>query len=283
MEKIALRGLSGIPARAVTERDEAILRHIAANRFSTSRAIEAKFWAGKKNTIHYRRMRRLCDLGLVDVMVGDHGARLGYRLLPKGCELLKARGIVVDPSTVQGPRYRSTYDHDQVLIRVREIFESSRLVSGFVAEHELRALLEKRYGFLDKSDRHYKVPDGLFRLKAPRREFRAALELEIARKSKARYRHILKLLALSPDYDVTFFVIAEDSVRRVIGESLAEIKEKDVEMKLSGSRHGFYFIGLSALLDNGLDARMDGEGRSFSLREMEREGAAVQSRGDQSR
>ncbi len=253
----------------LTPRDLEILRYVVENRFAPCGAVERLFWAGRGNWNHYRRLRKLAQGELLEVLTGDRGIHLGYRITRKGLAALRAQGVCPNAAGSLRARFRSNYDHDTILQDLQRMFSGSPLVSEFVPEHQVREILARKHGFEDAGGRHYKVPDGLFRLQTAKRTLRVALELEIARKGKARLRHIFKQLSRSRDFDVIFFVVADEAVLTLLKALLDEVRRKDLDVRFSKVRHGFYFARLADVLDRGLDATFEGDGKSFSLRGLE--------------
>lgn len=253
----------------LTERDIEILKFIAENRFATTRAIADRFWKGNGNWNHYRRLRILRARGLLEPLIGDRGARIGYRATRKGLLVLEVRNIPITAGADISCRYRTTLDHDERLITIRRILEASPVVVDFKAEHEVAAMLTRKYGYEDSAGENYKIPDALFQFRTAKRLFRVALELEIAKKSRARYRKFIKQLSLSPDWDIAFVIAERDHTISVLKRVLADLRENDLEMKVSKVRHGIYFIQLADFLRAGLGGKFEGEGRALTLKQFE--------------
>lgn len=248
----------------ITARDCDILRYLAANRFATVDHILRKFWPGKSGRNHYRRINILRKMGLIEPIIGDHGTRLAYRLSRKAVIVLGEQGTKTSGKCVRGS-YRTTFDHDKSLITLRDIFESSPLVSNFQREHVVRKLLAKKYGRQEKRDDRYKVPDALFALQTTKRSFIVALELELAGKSRAVYLRLIKLLCISNDLDVVFFVAKNVTLLNELRSCLEDVRNNDRLVCAWRIQHGFYFCLLEEILAKGLDATFKGEDITFTL------------------
>lgn len=255
----------------LTERDVRILRYMIENRFVTVQAVEERFWKGKGNRNQYRRLKHLRDLAYIEVLHGDRGVRLGYRVCRKAIVALKRLGIAPVALTDLRATYRSTYDHDETLLSLRNIFESSPVVSDFQPEHLVRESLAKKYGFQDHEGESYKVPDALFQIKTARGTFRVALELEIAVKSKARYRKAIQNLSDTRDWDLVFFVVSERQRTDALQGTIADVRVNDPEIRRSKKRSGFYFIALDDFLRDRTSGEFHGENKTFSLQSLQRE------------
>jgi hypothetical protein len=204
-------------------------------------------------------------MGYIEVLHGDGGMRLGYRARRRAVNVLKSLGMELPPLTDLGAAYRSGFDHDRNVLDLRNILESSELVTGFQPEHAVREALARRYGYRDSDGSGYKVPDGFFQLRTAKGCFRVALELEIAVKAKARYRKALKQLSLSPDWDVAFIVAAEASRIGLLQGILADLRSNDFDLKRSGRRNAIYFASLDEFQRRKLEGTFKGEGKTFSL------------------
>ncbi len=253
----------------VMDRDARILLYLAKHSFASPRNVEREFFRGIAHRNHYRAIKRLKQRGLVEDIYGDNETLLGFKLSKKGIRITKTvlgpDGSVLTP---QG-QFRSTYDHDDLLIRLRSVLETSPAISHFCPEQTVRETFAKKYGHSEQEGSGYKVPDATFQLKTRKRNFRVALELELTRKSKRRYRKIIKQLALSRDWDVVFFMLKEASLRKVITDILTELRAKDPEVRLAKFRHGFYFTQLSEVLTHGTSCEFHGEEKSFRISEIE--------------
>lgn len=251
--------------RGLRRRDIEILRYMIENRFVTVRAIEDRFWKGLGNRNQYRRLKRLMDQRYIEVLHGDGGVRLGYRARRRAVHLLKSIGIEPSSLTDIGAVYRSGFDHDSTVLDLRNIFESSSLISDFQSEHHVREAMGKKYGYRDSEGNGYKVPDALFRLKTAKGSFRVALELEIAVKNKLRYRKALKQLSLSTDWDVAFIVVSEKQRIALLQGILADVRINDFAVKGSNRRNAIYFALLENFQQKKLDGTFEGEKKTFSL------------------
>jgi len=144
------------------------------------------------------------------------------------------------------------------------LFEQSPLVSDFVTEGDLRSeagRISSRLGALAA----LKVPDAVFRLRTSRGDRRIALEVELTRKTKARYRELVRRLATQSDIDSTFFVTSCESITKLLGDAITEARANDPLVRVSDKRRGFYFCSVENLLERGLGANFVGDGRTFSL------------------
>ncbi|HLD99206.1 MAG TPA: hypothetical protein VJB59_03040 [Bdellovibrionota bacterium] len=252
-------------------RDFEILRYVVQNRFATIGTVEARFWNGQGHRNHYRALTRLERKGLLDRLLGDGARVMGYRATRKAVTLLQSKGIADLKVTDLRSTYRTTFDHERILQELRAIFEASPLVSNFEPEHLVRERLTKKYGYVDRQEHGYKVPDGLFQLRTAKGTFRVALELEIAQKSKRRYRTVLKRLLLGKDWDVVFLVVTEQCILAKLKSALDEVRCQDLEVRVATDHRGMYFAHLPKVLLHRSASSFEGEGKSFSLASLETE------------
>lgn len=270
MEPLETRAEARKPARTLLQsRDKAILRFIASNRFATSRAIADAFWDGNGNWNHYRRLRKLRHCGYLETLMGDRGTRIGFRVTRKGLNLLRRDGIEIPVTHGIDCRYRTTLYHDETLITIRSLFCKSASITDYLAEHEVSSLLAKKYGYVDTAGYGYKIPDALFKLTTTKNVYRVALELEIAKKTNARYEKLLKQLSFSADWDIVFFIVEREQTIAKLKFILAELRSKDLATEVSKIRNATYFIRLADFLRDGISAQFEGEGHTVSIRQFE--------------
>jgi len=254
----------------VTARDLSLFKLIYQNRFADSKAIKAKFWPGSANKNYYRRLKLLIDRGYLTRLRGDSGFSLGYQLTRKALKTLRQDGTKLLGTVRTKPLYTTSYRHDKCLIRLREVFESSPLITHYVPEHELRAALARRHGMQEKRDERYKVPDGIFQLRTHKGGFTVALELELAIKSTTRYARMMKQLCISEDFTVIFFVGENVQILNILEQHLAQVRTTDRLVKMWKPRHAFYFALLSDFLELKLKAPIKGEGAVLVLDDVAR-------------
>ena len=161
--------------------------------------------------------------------------------------------------------YRSSFDHDKFLQKLRAIFETSPLVSAYKPEHEVRRMLALIHGKEERKDAGYKVPDGLFQLQTTHKNLRVALELEITMKSETRYWKIFRELLTSSDFDVVLFVAASDKMIEALKAIITDVKANDPVVKGWPTKRGMYFSTLEKVLTEKEDAVFIGDGPPFSL------------------
>lgn len=256
---------------AITPRDRRVLAEIALNRFLTAKQIKHTFWPNDKSHNHYGRMRKLVRGGLIESMTGDNSVALGYRLTRRGIDALPTVELKARALANRKVRYATSYEHDRLLHELRIVFESSHLVSGYRAEHEVKELLASRHGRREQKEEGYKVPDGLFVLHTPNRDLTVALEFERKQKSEGRYRKILRRLSTSSDFDVVFYVVADPRLASYLTSLLKDVRESDPVVLAWPRVHGFYFAALDTFLAEGKRASFIGEGKAFSLESLEEE------------
>ncbi len=255
----------------LTERDVKVLEFIYQNRFADVEVIKDAFWPERTGRNHYRRLNLLLQRGYVNSMVGDSGHLVGFQVSRRGLTAIRRLGSKRIGKGHIRPLYKTAFQHDKILIRLRRIFEESPLISHYTPEHELRAALAKKHGRQEKRDERYKVPDALFHLKTPTGHFKVALELELSIKSKVRYATMMRQLCISDDFSVVFFVASDEALRKVLEDSLAEVRSRDRLVQMWKYRHAFYFVLLKDLLELRLRAPWKGEGTIVILDEIAKE------------
>ena len=263
----ALTAQSGAVRIVLTPRDYAILTKLATQRFLSSRQI-AELWPATNDTNHFTRIRKLVRVGLLEPLIGDDGHRLGYRLTKKGIEFLPSEIVKAKARDYRHFSYRTSYNHDVLLQRVRNVFEESPLVDRYMPEHEVRKRLSEKYGRKERKDEGYKVPDGLFDLKTSTRTMRVALELEITTKAESRYRKMFRELLTSDDYEVIIFITDNDGQIEALRKIMADVMANDAVVRGWPTKRLVYFATLKTVLKKRLETVFQAEGTRFSLSEL---------------
>lgn len=254
----------------LTSRDYAVMKVIATNRFVSAKQL-AHLWSNNpKNHNHYIRLKRLMRAGILELLIGDAGNRLGYRLTRKGIDLLPDDADRAKALAYRSFSYRTSFDHDRLLQELQTVFEQSPLVSRYMPEHEVRQRLSEKHGKKERNDVGYKVPDGLFELKTSRGIKRVAVELELTTKSESRYRKIFRELLTSSDFEIVLFVTASDKMTEALRSIVAEVKAEDMVVRGWPTKRGMYFATLESVLLEKQNAVFIGDSDPFSLASLEK-------------
>lgn len=254
-------------ARRLTKRDVEILTFFGEHGFSTAKWLCEKFWSGKNIHHVYRRMRMLKGLKLIEPIYNDSNRPLGYRLAKKGLSLLRKATLPSD-SKEHRAAFDSNFKHDEALIGISLVMKSLRGVSQYEVENVVRKKLVQRYGKYESKREGFKVPDALFVLQTKNSSVRVALELERVTKSAAYRARTLRRLIISDDFDLVFIIVSNAKSLKLYHNTVRELREKDVYIKVSHKDNGVYFATLEDLMRDRENCTFTGEGKSFRLCEL---------------
>ena len=253
------------PRTLLTARDISILSLAARFRFITADEVKTRFYNGSNTFNHFTRLKKLVHAGFLTQIVGDHAMKLGYRITRKGIHYLPSEDLKCHALSIRRNAYRTGFDHDKLLLKIQDVFESSPLVSQFSGEHEVRQLLASRHGKKENPKEGYKVPDSLFYLTTRKTSLTVAVELELSAKSKARYARIFRQVLISPDFQTVFYVVKNDQMKALMKQLLNEARTKDLVIQTATRKNSVYFATLNDLLEKKRDAVFEGQDSSFTL------------------
>jgi hypothetical protein len=170
----------------ITSRDLEVLVFLLEMKFATIAEIHFKFFRGTREggfSTSYRwaweRIGALVDEGLIDEISGVV-AKTTYICTNKGYRFAKnclKENFVCRPA---GGLDRNTYDHDLAVTRLRLILEDSNIVQGWQSERSI----EEDESATGRFQPDF-IPDGVY---TGQNSKRVAVEVEMSRKSKSRYR-----------------------------------------------------------------------------------------------
>ena len=257
------------PPTVLCKVDQEIIRFIALNRFAHYKDLERKLQNLPTGYNLFRRLRHLRQADLIEPLVGDGGAKLGYRLSKKGVEYAKKNLIANDVVLQSRPAFRTQFDHDRIVIEAREVLSHSEIVRDFVSEIELRSKIVKDWRSVQNEvERDWKVPDALFRLSTQRGLMTTALEVELTQKAKTRYEKIVQALLTSRMFHLVFVLCKDEKLADLIRNEIAEARATNPFVRASNRSNGIYFCTLQKLRELKLDAHWEGEDKRFSLNEL---------------
>ena len=226
----------------LTERDIHLLKLLSEYGCVDPQRIKAKLWNGNPTSrAHYRRLGILKRLGLIENVIGDQGVGIGYRVSRTGQRILEVKGETIAHAGFRR-RYRTQFEHDQLLIDIRPILEKSPVVKDFKTDAAVHAeLLGDQRGPVDWK-KAPTIPDGTFIYDTPAQRFRIALELEVTQKSKARYFKIFRSHLLNRHWSMAFYIVRDQAMRDRVLAILEQVKAHLAATKLLGAGGGGYLL-----------------------------------------
>lgn len=227
--------------------------------------LKSHFWkTNAKSHTHYRRIGVLKKHRFIENVRGDGGITIGYRLTKKGKRYLLI-GASIDPQSVLRKSYRTDFEHDQLLIDLRNVFRESPLVDNFKTEAEVRTEILSAKTNLIHWESTPTIPDATFVFKAPGYQMCVAVELELTAKVKRRYARIFRNHLLSKNWQMVVYIVKDTNFQAKLMKILSDVKERDVQVRLASEINGIYFCSLSEFLEKQLDAKLTNGKREVSL------------------
>ena len=221
------------------------MNYCLEQRFMTVEQISRRFFRpgeGVKYPLHtaYRRALTLQKFGMIKLVPIITGHKVA-QTTELGAGQLDGHGLDRLPIATQDFR---TFEHDRRVTDVRIIFEELGLISSWTSDRQLKSQLVNVR----------RVPDAIFTLK---RGHVVALEVEIARKGKERYRRIFGdyLERRFGDIEILFYVC--NTLRQL--EGLAE---------LTREYRWVYYAMYEQLIRNEADTVFANKRDDFRLREL---------------
>lgn len=252
----------------LTVRDQKILLLLGEHGCVTADRIKAHFWNNNPmSRAHFRRLAILKRRNLIENVEGDGGANIGYRLTRKGRALFSEMFTSwCDPPTRRG--YKTQFEHDQLLIDLRHIFTTSLIVTDFKTEPEVRRELMTTQVQRQHWEKRPLVPDATFVMNVPAKKMRVAIELELTAKAKPRYTRIFRNHLLTKNWQLVFYVVKDELLRKRLMEHLSEVKRTDIHVRIEKSVNGIYFCGLDEFLKSRLDTPFINGKKEISLNQI---------------
>src|SRR5260221_11631185 len=177
----------------LTETDSKILEIISNRGFQTYGELREKILRDYSRQHSWDIIRRLVRHGYLYSVKSDCGRGLGWRVNPK-----RQQGQnVLSKTRTRAPKiisYSTSFKHDLYLRKIEDRLIESKAIHRWIPEHELRKAAMEKFSFLTSEARRRNltfVPDALLELEVEKKLIKAALELEMTRKSE---RHLYEKL-----------------------------------------------------------------------------------------
>jgi DNA-binding PadR family transcriptional regulator len=251
----------------ITIRDRKILTLLGEYGCVTGERIKNYFWSSTPmSSTHYRRLGILKRHELIENVTGDGAMTIGYRLTKKGKEHLAK--ISVATTSVSRRGYKTPFEHDQLLIDVRRIFEASPIVKEFRTESEVRRELFNGHRKILNFENEPIVPDATFVFEVPGQKMKVAIELELTPKTKRRYTKIFRSHLLSKDWNLVIYIVKNDKFRQQLMKTQADIRVNDLHIRIAKHLNGIYFCSLEEFLSKRLSVPMTNGKKEISLEQI---------------
>ena len=151
---------------------------------------------------------------------------------------------------------KSMLEHDHKLLSLRLILERLGIVNLWIAEHQLRSMIFKKYGLWDAKNKL--IPDGLMEASIKNYSETVAIELELNLKSKERYQKIIYGYQAKEDLHAVWYVVTSQAILTCLKDYWKSSR--------SGSKLKVYFSFFEDIKNLGVDAKMFGLDSAYLIK-----------------
>jgi len=191
----------------VTVRDQKLFQMLQNYALVPTSEIRKRIFDNIAKTTVLRRLRLLEEEKLIQKVVGSMSQELNWALTPKGAEV--ANLDLFKRNFPLGLR-----DHDQKLLKLRFLLEDIVIAKSWIAEHEIRSKIAKKYGL--RSMKQRLIPDALVGVSMNDIMTSVALELELNLKNKSRYFKTFDLYGQKSEIKFIWYVVSQKSHVRIL-------------------------------------------------------------------
>lgn len=261
------------------KRDFEIMYYISTQNFASISELHKVFWKSKKSTgTHYRRLGQLAKQCFIEKINAPRNFGASYTITKKGQNILRVAGYHVLPCEFKKDSYTGQYEHDLLLHKVKNILLQSPIVENYIPEYQITSKLLKKFKSMNTYQKRDKIPDGLFNLWVSNKSQTVALELELSQKSKRRYESLFKKHLLTNNWDIVFYIVKDEPMRKNFLEQIILLKRKDILLRAQKKLNNIYFSLVDEFLEEELNSIFKDEKIEFSLKRLEQIYAAKQSK-----
>lgn len=199
---------------SLTDRDEKIVRTIGAFGLLSTRQLKKLLFGGVRKTTMHRRLRILESRKVLRRVTGFANGSVAWCLSKQTAESF---GFESTPGHIN----RNTLEHDTLLSEVRMALARAGIGGDWLTEYELRRKAW-RTKYRRESDRNT-IPDALITLDIGGTFRVIALELELKRKSKQRYKDLLRNYYFTKSIWRIWYVVANATLGCVLEREWREL------------------------------------------------------------
>lgn len=234
----------------VQSRDQEIFKFVYEYGFVTAGQI--------KEAIFPKNDPVTCRVRLSELVRHEYLKRFPYDLT---CYKLTRKGmgeiydVEVDPDHYLKLRYPKFYlKHDMGLVDCSLILRTSPVISYWIPRCDL-GRFRYDYGYI--SNEGYRVPDAMFDVRIDGQKLRFALEYELSRKSKKRYRNIFEAYFFENKIDAVCYLAISEHLKKTI-LAIADSIEYSSDLDSLVDKNKIYVATISDFLKFKLDTHFEG-------------------------
>jgi DNA-binding Lrp family transcriptional regulator len=233
-----------------TERDKKLLRTLSDFGLLSTKQIQRLVFPKIRKTTMLRRLRLLEKRNLIRRIKGLNDGNLCWCLTTVGASSL---GIEYPLRHIN----KNSLEHDITLNEVRLSLKTVSLGENWTSEHVLRAKTWK-YKKSNSLEQNI-IPDGIFTSKARTGYHAIAVELELSRKSKSRYRKILQSYHKKQHIGLLWYLVSN--------KNLGKLLEQEWN-KIDKTNSGFYWSEVHQVLNDPWNIQIHNKKDSRNLRDL---------------
>ena len=256
---------------SASETDLYIIGKVAREGFQTYQELHTGKLKDWPKSSLWRRLKRLVQEGCLQKGKDDKGRALGWSINHRDISKHFKLPEQVSEDAKRAPVYKTAYTHDLTLRLIKAVLGESSAVVRWVPEHVLKTEVMREFHYLhprDKRDKLIAVPDALLHLRSGGEASKAALELELTRKSKRRLYQKFENYVTSEEFDYAFFIAKDENLKHVLTDVYDEVIAQSMKVKITKQPNGIYFATLAAIQKQGLHAKFVSRHDSLSFAEL---------------
>jgi hypothetical protein len=251
-----------------TENYSAVLNKIADEGFQTYPELRSTVLQNVTRQHSWKLLKKLNTAGFLSECRGDGGGIRGWALSQTGQNQIRINRDDGWKSEYRYPLYKTAYDHDVTLREVKNIFLGSPSITQWTPEYIVKSNAMRAIQYLNHKEKRRKltaIPDALFQFESADQNFKAALELEMTRKSRSRLLHKFESQVTDSNFDFIFYVVNGEPLMQVLWDTYREVLSQSLRVKMKSQPNGIYFALLENLRRDRLQALFTGKKDTFSF------------------
>ena len=266
--KVKSRTMGRPKGKCLTANYSAVLQKVANEGFQSYPELRSTVLQSMTRQSSWKVLKKLYAEGLLSECRGDGGGIRGWALSRKGQALLQSKGETGWSIQYHYPLYRTAFDHDVILREVRSLLIESPKMTHWIPEHVLKSETMREIQHLNQREKVAKlttVPDALIQFKIAEQTFKAAIELELTRKSHQRLVHRFESHMTHSKFDFVFFIVKDENLLEVLWNAYQEVLTQAASIRGKSKLNGIYFVLLESLRTDRLKAKFVGQQNTFTF------------------
>ena len=257
--------------KQLSESDSAILTEVQKYGVRTFKELRENVLSEYDRAYAWRKMRKLVEVGLLNVIQDPSGAIAGWRMVSSNRTVDRYPEKSAKIINHKAYKYQTNFAHDLEVRWTCDQMEKVPMVTKIETESKLRSDVFSDIRGSSRREMNQllsKIPDARITLKKGEHTYYVALEMELTQKSSDRLYEKLEHYIAKSGYDLVLYVCGTESIYNSIKRNYSRVIANSAAVKFANEKAGIYVCMLYDLKSDFMHAVFKSHHDEFSISQL---------------